>query len=518
MILSLLLVAQKSIPSLGNEDYDYPAEDDSYDQYDDEEYGGEVGVSDDDLDVVVLTADNFAKLVLGETKYALVEFYAPWCGHCKELAPHYAAAATELKEYDSTIVIGKVDATVHTDLAQEYGVEGYPSLKWFKNGEPSEYGGGRTQEDIVKWVKKQTGPPSVLVASVEELKDLTDTEDVVVLGFFKELESAAFKSFEAAAAADDSVTFAHTTDSEVAQQAGVSQDSFVLIKDFDGGNKKYDGALTEEDVASFVMANKLPLIIPFSEKNAEKIFGSGIDYQVLLFVSSDTAEEDLALGSQAAAQLRGQVLFVSVNTDEEVSADILEFFGLKAMDYAQVMGFTSANQEGVKYRYSGDFTVEGIKGFAASMLAGDLMPDYKSEEAPAKNDLPVTVVTGNTFKEIVYAETKDVLLEVYAPWCGHCKELAPIYKKLGKRFKDVDSVVIAKMDGTLNEHPALAQLVEGFPTLLFFPAGENQEPIPIQDKTLKGLTAFIKKNAKIEFQLPSKKKIEEPAADLREEL
>jgi hypothetical protein len=43
--------------------------------------------------------------------------------------------------------------------------------------------------------------------------------------------------------------------------------------------------------------------------------------------------------------------------------------------------------------------------------------------------------------------------------CGHCKQLAPIYKKLGKRFKDVDSVVVAKMDGTANEHPEVRSVV-----------------------------------------------------------
>jgi protein disulfide-isomerase A1 len=87
----------------------------------------------------------------------------------------------------------------------------------------------------------------------------------------------------------------------------------------------------------------------------------------------------------------------------------------------------------------------------------------------------VTVVVGKNFDSVVLDDSKDVLLEVYAPWCGHCKALAPTWEKLAKRFRSVDSVVIAKMDGTANEHEKVN--VRGFPTLLFFPAGAKGSPV-----------------------------------------
>ena len=87
--------------------------------------------SGDEKDVVVLTDSNFEKTVINSDEMWLVEFYAPWCGHCKSLAPHWASAATELK---GKVKVAKLDATEEKSMAGQYGIRGFPTIKYFPEG------------------------------------------------------------------------------------------------------------------------------------------------------------------------------------------------------------------------------------------------------------------------------------------------------------------------------------------------------------------------------------------------
>ncbi|TKY61559.1 disulfide-isomerase A6 [Spatholobus suberectus] len=108
--------------------------------------------------VVVLSPDNFDEVVLDETKDVLVEFYAPWCGHCNALAPIYEKVAAAFK-LDEEVVIANVDADKYKDLAEKYGVSGYPTLKFFpkSNKDGEDYGGGQDLDDFVAFINEKCG-------------------------------------------------------------------------------------------------------------------------------------------------------------------------------------------------------------------------------------------------------------------------------------------------------------------------------------------------------------------------
>ncbi|TMW62114.1 hypothetical protein Poli38472_009607 [Pythium oligandrum] len=121
--------------------------------------------------VTVLTEQNFEKEVLNSPDFWIVEFYAPWCGHCQKLEPEYKAAAKKLKQQAR---LGAVDATVHQSLAQKYNIRGYPTIKEFgaNKKKPRDYQGGRTRREIIDYVKnseeaKKLGVSGATVVSLE---------------------------------------------------------------------------------------------------------------------------------------------------------------------------------------------------------------------------------------------------------------------------------------------------------------------------------------------------------------
>lgn len=141
-------------------------------------------------DVVVLDPSNFDSVVMDATKNVLVEFYAPWCGHCKSLTPVYDRLASVFKS-DKHVVIAKVDADAHGSLGEKFGVSGFPTLKWFpaSNKAGEDYNEGREIDDFVKFINEKTGTGRTSSGSLGETAGRIPALDSLAAAFLEASEA-----------------------------------------------------------------------------------------------------------------------------------------------------------------------------------------------------------------------------------------------------------------------------------------------------------------------------------------
>ena len=171
-------------------------------------------------------------------------------------------------------------------------------------------------------------------------------------------------------------------------------------------------------------------------------------------------------------------------------------------------------ETGAKYPLNdlGKDIAGSVRSFLSKYVAGKLTPSLKSAPVPKQTSALIDVVT-DEFDKWVLDDSRDVLLELYAPWCGHCKRLAPTYEKLAELYaadaQASKQVRIAKMDGTENDLPPHADIqLTGFPTIVLKPAGKHVREFIVYDgdRTLESLSDFVatqgKNKAKISVPAP----------------
>ncbi|CAK8672303.1 unnamed protein product [Clavelina lepadiformis] len=135
--------------------------------------------SDTENDVYHLTDETFESFIADNEKVMLF-FYAPWCGHCKNLKPEWEKAATTLKEEEASEKLAAMDATKYRKYADQFKVSGYPTIIYFENGEKKYDAGSafkRTADGIVEYIKDPKEPPPPEKAWHEIESDVVHLDD-----------------------------------------------------------------------------------------------------------------------------------------------------------------------------------------------------------------------------------------------------------------------------------------------------------------------------------------------------
>ncbi|KFA63218.1 hypothetical protein S40285_04917 [Stachybotrys chlorohalonatus IBT 40285] len=225
--------------------------------------------------VLDLIPSNFDEVVLKSGKPTLVEFFAPWCGHCKNLAPVYEELALAFEHAKDKVQIAKVDADAEKSLGKRFGVQGFPTLKWFdgKSDTPVDYKSGRDLESLssfitektgVKLKKKQDAPSDVKILTDATFSEAVGGDKNVLVAFTapwcghcKKL-APTWETLASDFVNEPNVIIAkvdadNDNSKSTAQEYGVK--SYPTIKYFPAGSKEaqpYEGGRTEDAFINFI--------------------------------------------------------------------------------------------------------------------------------------------------------------------------------------------------------------------------------------------------------------------------
>ncbi|KAL7753944.1 protein disulfide-isomerase precursor [Sorochytrium milnesiophthora] len=432
-----------------------------------------------DQTVLVLSDDNYTK-EMGGDGLLLLKYYK------------YEAAAKEL-EADG-IRLAEIDCTTSEDLCQKEGISGYPTLKVKRNGKVSEYKGGRKKDNIVSYMRRQALPHFSEIEAAK-VADFVKKEKAVVFAFLKKKDSKAFKALDKLAQDNrEDYLFGYSADAAALKDHTDGKEALVVFKQFDDGKAVYSDDLTDSaEVLKWIKAESVPLMDEVGPENFMSYVETGLP---LAFFFYGDAEQRAKFGPElekVAKQYKGKMNFVY--TDATKFGGHAQVLNLKSEWPAFAINELS---DDLKWPLPQDkeFDVKDVADLCQGFVDKTIEPTVKSEPVPESQDEPVFTVVNKNFNDIVMDTSKDVFIEFYAPSCGHCKRLAPTWHALAESLGKRADIIIAKMDATANDlPPKLPFKIEGFPTLKLFKAKTNEVVDFDGDRSLEGLTEFLRENA-----------------------
>ncbi|KAG1677671.1 Thioredoxin domain-containing protein 5 [Nymphon striatum] len=367
--------------------------------------------ADGPVPVIYTSSENLESKL--EENHHFVKFYAPWCGHCKRLAPTWEDLAAKFNvesEDENRVIIAKVDCTTEASICSSNGVNAYPTLKFFRKGskEGVKYRGAR------------------------DLKALSD--------------------------------FVHSTlESHIDNETSQSKDqpaSSVPSSD------KSLTELTDDTFEKFVEHGKhfIKFYAPwcgYCQKLAPtwESLADSLKYDPTMHISKVDCTENRNVCKEM--EVKGYPTLIWISNGKKVE------------------------------KYAGGRSHEDLKEYVSKMLstAGEATDDKAPEvKEPASGTVELT---GKNFDSAMQKEVAFV--KFFAPWCGHCKALAPTWTQLATKFVSSPNIMIAKVDCTVEQDICKRNKVQGYPTLMIYSKGEFIREYE-GNRSLEDLHAFVESN------------------------
>lgn len=472
--------------------------------------------------------DQLESLVGEATGGVLVEFYAPWCGHCKQFEPVYEGLARSVgtDPQFAGVTVAKCDATKHKDIAQRYGIRSYPTLKLIKSSpEAVPYSGDRSHSDLVDFLRAHAAGIPELGNAPEAAGEFVEATHrarrhavVAYVGTSGEIHASLMTNLEQVAP-----SLAHGSRIDVAvirKKHETLGEGFAI---YSAGDKVGTSQWVSTDEASGLsqelFSRKIitlatpPVQLYAGKELIRRTLESGFDHAMIVFEDLRFLEDAVATVSSVVDEggMRGNVACIVVPSSED---KVLEALNVKLTDLpvVKMLDATSGISTLRQYLYPGDkLEKAGLVEFQHQVRqqeAGHLRELKSQRDKKEHHRGPLFEVVGYDFHERVVNSKDDALVMFYAPWCPHCRRFMNDFRMMAKRYSEISTIKFFRIDATDNEveFPGIDDIT-GYPTFYLInneAAGERQAIKHSGKVHFDDLEAFLQASVSTPFDLNGK--------------
>jgi len=476
-------------------------------------------------DVVELNGASYTKFVK-DNKLCVVMFYAPWCGHCKAFKPEYERIATALKEKE--IPCGRIDGDAEGEISNEVGIEGFPTIMVYVDGKPVKYDGPRSKDGVIAFVEMAKKPPYVVITEKKALDLFLETAPTAVIGYIgggDEQDEEIQNMFIGTASAmhfSGHAQFAMVSDPKLIDPEATGPIFELRTPDLFKPSR-FDLEGDDEDAhiplfnrfTHWISSQVMPVLGEINQDTYQGYIDARLPFVWFLVPDKNDAAfmEKHSFVREVGREYIGKLTFVMI--DGKSQARQIKHLGFEA---DQLPGLVATDR--LRYIMTDELNADNLRKFVEDYMNHKIEPTLKSEEVPSAEAFAtstVKTIVSKNWKDVVYDEKRDIMVKYYAEWCSHCKAFAPDYIKVAALLASVsDKLYLGEFNFPENELKESVG-VEGYPTVIFYPAGDKDKPIMYDgDRSVGSLLKFIQEHKSFDWEMPemAKKEIDAYEAEL----
>ncbi|KAF5570850.1 disulfide-isomerase precursor [Fusarium pseudoanthophilum] len=402
--------------------------------------------------------------VLISSRPALILFTADGCKECDRVQ----AVLDRVSPVLTKTAIASVNCNDEPTVCDDSQVFTVPTLKFTSgNKELITYKEALDASSVVKYIERQSGSPVADLTEDNHL-DFARSSRVAVIAFLGSDNQVERKVFDGVA----EKWRAHYSFGSVNGLEKDSKGPFIAVyTQEEKDTVYYHGPFTVSDVVAFVRYAAQPLIREYDPIVHEEAMKDDKPLAQIFYNKRDDRAELVKSLAPLAKKYKDQLTFMTV-----LAPDYPKRCEQMHLSKDIKRGFAIANQQGRAYPMSEKvFNANRVAKHVAAYLAGSLTPSIKSEPVPERStDQPfLTKLVGSNFDDLVFDESKDVLVEFYVPWCQYCIDLHAVMNELGSKYAKLglsDKVALASINVDANDVPIE---IESYPSIRLYRAGKN---------------------------------------------